>query len=108
MATPTFLEYACYHASKILLLLLFLWYCVFYNFLFLILQPIRLSDLRKVDPQRACEYFNNCFRDPSNFTVVVVGNINPSIALPLIQQYLVRVALYSVCLCTATFVVSDK
>ncbi|KAG6599499.1 Zinc protease PQQL-like protein, partial [Cucurbita argyrosperma subsp. sororia] len=51
-------------------------------------RPIRLSDLQKVDPQKACEYFNNCFRDPSNFTVVVVGNINPSIALPLIQQYL--------------------
>ncbi|XP_022154671.1 zinc protease PQQL-like isoform X1 [Momordica charantia] len=51
-------------------------------------RPIRLRDLQKVDPQKACEYFNKCFRDPSTFTVVIVGNINPSIALPLIQQYL--------------------
>ena len=54
-----------------------------------ILQPIRLSDLRKVDPLKACEYFNNCFKDPSTFTVVIVGNINPTLALPLILQYLV-------------------
>ncbi|POO00604.1 Coenzyme PQQ biosynthesis protein [Trema orientale] len=51
-------------------------------------RPIKISDLRKVDPLKACEYFNNCFKDPSTFTVVIVGNINPSIALPLILQYL--------------------
>ncbi|XP_068334934.1 zinc protease PQQL-like [Pyrus communis] len=51
-------------------------------------RPIRISDLRKVDPLKACEYFNKCFKDPSTFSVVIVGNIDPSIALPLILQYL--------------------
>jgi hypothetical protein len=51
-------------------------------------RPIRISELRKVDPLKACEYFNSCFRDPSTFTVVIVGNLDPTIALPLILQYL--------------------
>lgn len=51
-------------------------------------RPIRTNDLRKVDPLKACEYFNNCFKDPSTFTVVIVGSIDPAIALPLILQYL--------------------
>lgn len=51
-------------------------------------RPIRINELRKVDPVKACEYFNSCFRDPSTFTVVIVGNLDPSIALPLILQYL--------------------
>ncbi|XP_019051662.1 PREDICTED: zinc protease PQQL-like isoform X2 [Nelumbo nucifera] len=51
-------------------------------------RPIRISDLQKVDPIRACEYFNNCFKDPSTFTVVIVGNLNPDVARPLILQYL--------------------
>lgn len=93
-----------------LLLLLLLLLLLFHNlnFSFLILKPIRLSDLKKVNPQRACEYFNKCFRDPSNFTVVVVGNINPSIALPLIQQYLVSVTLHCLLMHSkATLVVTD-
>ncbi|KAL4571854.1 hypothetical protein LXL04_018620 [Taraxacum kok-saghyz] len=51
-------------------------------------RPTRISDLRKVDPFKACEYFNKCFKDPSTFTVVIVGNIAPDIARPLILQYL--------------------
>ncbi|CAA6666109.1 unnamed protein product [Spirodela intermedia] len=51
-------------------------------------RPIRICDLKKVDPIKACEYFNNCFKDPSNFTVVLVGNIHTETALPLILQYL--------------------
>ncbi|RWR72552.1 zinc protease PQQL-like protein isoform X1 [Cinnamomum micranthum f. kanehirae] len=51
-------------------------------------RPIRISDLQKVDPIRACEYFNSCFKDPSTFTVVIVGNIDPKMAVPLILQYL--------------------
>ncbi|KAK8679341.1 hypothetical protein V6N13_144796 [Hibiscus sabdariffa] len=51
-------------------------------------RPIRTSDLMKVDPVKACEYFNSCFKDPSTFTVVIAGNIDPSIAVPLILQYL--------------------
>lgn len=53
------------------------------------LQPIRLTDLQKVDPFKACDFFNNCFKDPSTFTVVIVGNIDPALASPLILQYLV-------------------
>lgn len=59
-----------------------------FNILF-VMQPIKKSDLQKVDPLKACEYFSKCFRDPSTFTVVIVGNIDPTIALPLIRQYLV-------------------
>ncbi|KAJ7973741.1 zinc protease PQQL-like [Quillaja saponaria] len=51
-------------------------------------RPIRISDLHKVDPLKACEYFNKCFKDPSTFTVVIVGNIDTTVALPLIFQYL--------------------
>ncbi|XP_041006250.1 zinc protease PQQL-like isoform X1 [Juglans microcarpa x Juglans regia] len=51
-------------------------------------RPIRIRDLQKVDPLKACEYFNHCFKDPSTFTVVIVGNIDPTIAIPLILQYL--------------------
>lgn len=51
-------------------------------------RPIKLTDLREVDPLKACEYFNNCFKDPSTFTVVIVGNIDPDIARPLILHYL--------------------
>ncbi|KAL9252986.1 Zinc protease PQQL-like-like protein [Drosera capensis] len=51
-------------------------------------EPIRINDLEKVDPNVACRYFNNCFKDPSTFTIVIVGKIDPEIARPLILQYL--------------------
>ncbi|XP_077210657.1 insulinase (Peptidase family M16) protein [Tasmannia lanceolata] len=51
-------------------------------------RPIKIRDLQKVDPKRACEYFNNCFEDPSTFTVAIVGNVDPRVAVPLILQYL--------------------
>ncbi|KAG0485075.1 hypothetical protein HPP92_009154 [Vanilla planifolia] len=51
-------------------------------------RPVRLGDLKKVDPLRACRYFSNCFKDPSTFTVVIVGNIDPEASLPLVLQYL--------------------
>lgn len=57
------------------------------------MQPIKKHDLQKVDPLKACEYFSQCFRDPSAFTVVIVGNIDPAVALPLILQYLVSITL---------------
>lgn len=53
------------------------------------MQPIRMKDLKKVNPFRACEYYNSCFKDPSTFTLVIVGNIDPALAQPLILQYLV-------------------
>lgn len=51
-------------------------------------RPIRIGDLKRVDPIKACEYFNDCFKDPSTFTVVIVGNIDPDTSLPLILQFL--------------------
>lgn len=62
------------------------------------MQPIKMNDLQRVNPLSACEYFNNCFKDPSTFTVVIVGSINPSIAVPLILQYLVTEFFHSICL----------
>lgn len=51
-------------------------------------RPIRIPDLQRVDPIKACEYVNLCFKDPSSFTVVLVGKIDPGTILPLILQYL--------------------
>lgn len=51
-------------------------------------KPIRAKDLKDVDPIKSCQYFDSCFKDPSTFSVVIVGNIEPAIALPLILQYL--------------------
>ncbi|KAL2635876.1 hypothetical protein R1flu_007355 [Riccia fluitans] len=51
-------------------------------------KPVTARDLNKVDPKKACEYFDNCFRDPSSFTVAIVGNIEPAKAVPLILRYL--------------------
>ncbi|KAI3868227.1 hypothetical protein MKW92_045537 [Papaver armeniacum] len=51
-------------------------------------RPIKVGDLQKVDPRKACEYFSSCFKDPSTFTVVIVGNLDPASAHPLILQYL--------------------
>ncbi|WOL03023.1 zinc protease PQQL-like [Canna indica] len=51
-------------------------------------RPIRISELKKVNPIRACEYFNSCFKDPSTFTVVIVGKFDPAISIPLVLQYL--------------------
>ncbi|RAL37126.1 hypothetical protein DM860_004048 [Cuscuta australis] len=54
------------------------------------LQPITIEDLQKVNLYKACEYYSNCFKDPSTFTMLIVGNIDPATACPLILQYLVK------------------
>ncbi|VFQ63017.1 unnamed protein product [Cuscuta campestris] len=51
-------------------------------------RPITIEDLQKVNLYKACEYYSNCFKDPSTFTMVIVGNIDPATACPLILQYL--------------------
>ncbi|XP_073121988.1 zinc protease PQQL-like [Henckelia pumila] len=51
-------------------------------------RPLQVDDCEKFDPLKACEYFNSCFKDPSNFTVVLVGNFDLAIAFPHILQYL--------------------
>lgn len=57
----------------------------------LFVQPISARELNKVDPIRACQYFDDCFKDPSTFTVAIVGTIDIEKALPLILQYLVSI-----------------
>ncbi|KMT03255.1 hypothetical protein BVRB_8g197980 [Beta vulgaris subsp. vulgaris] len=51
-------------------------------------KPAQLNDLPKVDPEKACEYFDRSFKDPSTFTVAIVGNLDPTIIHPLILEYL--------------------
>ncbi|GLJ23434.1 hypothetical protein SUGI_0443550 [Cryptomeria japonica] len=51
-------------------------------------KPIRIKDIQKMNPKRSCQYFDSCFKDPSTFTVVIVGNIKAELVLPLILQYL--------------------
>ncbi|KAL9153344.1 hypothetical protein ABFS82_10G042100 [Erythranthe guttata] len=51
-------------------------------------RTMKMDDLKEVDPVKGCEYFNNSFKDPSTFTVVIIGKIEPTIASPLILQYL--------------------
>ncbi|BBN04021.1 zinc protease [Marchantia polymorpha subsp. ruderalis] len=51
-------------------------------------KPVTARDLNKVNPKKACEYFDNSFRDPSSFTVAIVGNIEPAKAVPLILRFL--------------------
>lgn len=51
-------------------------------------KPVTVKELNKIDPKKACQYFDNCFKDPSTFTVAIVGNVDPETALPLILQYL--------------------
>nr|GEW27730.1 zinc protease PQQL-like isoform X1 [Tanacetum cinerariifolium] len=51
-------------------------------------RPKRVSDLVNVDLHKACDFFNDCYKDPSNFTLVVVGNLDPGVAEPLILKYL--------------------
>lgn len=58
-------------------------------FFWVVLQPVTVKELKKIDPKKACQYFDNCFKDPSTFTVAIVGNVDPQTALPLILQYLV-------------------
>lgn len=55
-----------------------------------VVQPITAKDLEKVDPIRSCRYFNSCFKDPSGFTVAIVGKVDIDTALPLVLQYLVN------------------
>lgn len=44
--------------------------------------------LDKVDPKLGCLYFTDCFKDPSTFNFVFVGNIDTEKAIPLIMKYL--------------------
>lgn len=51
-------------------------------------KPAQVNDLPKIDPKKACEYFDHSFKDPSTFTVVIIGNLDPAMIHPLILKYL--------------------
>ena len=38
-------------------------------------EPMTLEELDQINPQLACDYFNDCFRNPAQFTVCVTGSI---------------------------------
>jgi len=38
-------------------------------------EPMTLKELDNIDPGLACQYFNDCFRNPAQFTLCVVGSI---------------------------------
>ncbi|KAK9705868.1 hypothetical protein RND81_07G088100 [Saponaria officinalis] len=51
-------------------------------------KPTLLTDIPKINPTKACEYFDLCFKDPSTFTIVIVGNIDPAMIHQPIMEYL--------------------
>eukprot|EP00898_Chlorokybus_atmophyticus_P001425 jgi/Chlat1/2283/Chrsp17S02583 len=36
-------------------------------------KPLTVQEFDKIDPHYACQYFDDCFRNPAEFTVLVVG-----------------------------------
>ena len=51
-------------------------------------EPITLKTLAKMDAEKACRYFNECFVDPSHFTMVLVGAFDIEKILPLLEKYI--------------------
>lgn len=51
-------------------------------------QPLRVKDVRKMKPAKACEHFNASFGDPSEFTMVLVGAFDERRVRPMIEKYL--------------------
>lgn len=39
-------------------------------------EPTTLQELEKLDPQLACNYFNDCFQNPAQFTICITGSID--------------------------------
>lgn len=50
-------------------------------------KPPTVADVRSVDPQFACEFFNAMYSQPAAFTVVFVGKIDGATARPLFERY---------------------
>jgi predicted Zn-dependent peptidase len=50
--------------------------------------PLRVADVRKMQPMNACEHFNAAFADPSQFTVVLVGAFDEKRVLKMCEKYL--------------------
>jgi len=51
-------------------------------------KPLKVSDVRRMVPKRACEHFNSNFCDPSQFTVVLVGAFDEKRVLTMLEKYL--------------------
>lgn len=41
-------------------------------------EPMTLKELKKIDPQLACQYFNDCFRNPAQFVICLTGSFEVS------------------------------
>lgn len=52
-------------------------------------EPLTVEEVDLLDPHKACNYFNDCFHNPAQFTVCVTGSIKvrcchlPPTILPL-------------------------
>lgn len=51
-------------------------------------RPPTLKDVDALDPVKACEHFNQAYRDPAEFRVCLTGAIEEEVLLPLVCQYL--------------------
>lgn len=51
-------------------------------------QTITVKSLHEMDSTKACAFFDECFRDPSEFTIVFVGAIDSTTFVPLVEKYL--------------------
>ena len=38
-------------------------------------EPMTLKELDKIDPHVACQYFNDCFRNPAEFVMCLTGSL---------------------------------
>jgi hypothetical protein len=47
-----------------------------------------LQDVDRVDPYLATEIHNRSFQNPSEFSVILTGNIQKEEAVPLLLKYL--------------------
>mmetsp|Transcript_48705 Transcript_48705/g.115766 ORF Transcript_48705/g.115766 Transcript_48705/m.115766 type:complete len:1036 (+) Transcript_48705:39-3146(+) len=54
-------------------------------------KPLTASDIDAIDTHLACAFFRRCFRDPSDFTLVLSGNLDESALLPLLEQYVASI-----------------
>ena len=51
-------------------------------------QRITVKSLHQMNSEQACRFFDACFVDPSEFTLVFIGAIDVNTFLPLVQKYL--------------------
>jgi predicted Zn-dependent peptidase len=51
-------------------------------------KPLKVGDVRKMNPERACEHFSGFFSDPSQFTVTLVGAFDETRVLRMLRKYL--------------------